>query len=141
MASQYKNNKTEIVRNITAQKAIYKFRNFLYSNRKDIREQYFRMSKEYLDNEYQNNIIITITEKERLRLLLNHWDWNTFDTSSRDWWFILSFIHSRSLTLMTLVHLWIDDVQIDDVQIDDVQIDDVQIFDFEVFETGTDGLR
>ena len=126
MTSQYDNNKTEIVRNILAQKAIYKFRNFLYSNKKDIREQYFKMSREYLHNEYENNNTITATERERLINLLNHWDWNNFDTNAREWWFNLSFTHSKSLSLMTLAHLWIDDVQ---------------IFDSEAFETGTDGVR
>lgn len=52
MASQYDNNKTEIVRNITAQKAIYKYRIFMYSLNKDIRQQCFRITKEFLDNEY-----------------------------------------------------------------------------------------
>lgn len=126
MSSQYNTNSTEISRNIRAQKIIYKFRNFLYSNRRDIREQFFRMSRDFFDNEYQNNIALTATERERLRLLLNHWDWNTFDTNARDWWFSLSFNHSNSYTLMIVAQLWTDDVQ---------------IFDSDNFETATDGLR
>jgi hypothetical protein len=126
MPLEYDNIKDELTRQIIAQKIIYKFRNFLYSINKDIRQQFFRISREYFDNECQNNTTNTTTEKERLQLLLNHWDWNSFDTSSRDWWFNLSFNHSKSLTLLTLIQLWIDDVQ---------------IFDSETFETATDGLR
>jgi hypothetical protein len=116
----------DIINQITAQKLIYKFRNFLYSINRDIRQEFFRISREYFDNEYNNNTTLTATERRRLTLLLNHWDWNTFDTSSRDWWYNLSFNHSKSTTLMTLMHLWIDDVA---------------IFDSETFETDTDGLR
>ena len=126
MASEYDNNKTEIVRNITAQKAIYKYRIFMYSLNKDIRQQCFRITKEFLDNEYQNNITITTTERERLLNLRNHWQWNDFDNNSTNWWSILSFNHSKSLSLMTVIHMWIDDIN---------------TFDAEVFETSTDGLR
>ena len=66
MASQYDNNKAEIVRNITAQKAIYKYRIFMYSLNKDIRQKCFRITKEFLDNEYDNNSTITTTERERI---------------------------------------------------------------------------
>lgn len=126
MASQYDNNKIEIIRNITAQKAIYKYRIFMYSLNKDIRQQCFRITKEFLDNEYQNNITITTTERERLLNLRNHWQWNDFDNNSTNWWSILSFNHSKSLSLMTVIHMWIDDIN---------------TFDAEVFETSTDGLR
>ena len=126
MASQYDNNKTEIVRNITAQKAIYKYRIFMYSLNKDIRQQCFRITKEFLDNEYHNNSTITASERERLLNLGNHWQWNDFDGNSTNWWSALSFNHSSSITLMTVIHLWIDDIQ---------------QFDPEVFETSTDGVR
>jgi len=126
MASQYDNNKTEIVRNITAQKAIYKYRIFMYSLNKDIRQQCFRITKGFLDNEYHNNSTITTTERERLLNLGNHWQWNDFDNNSTNWWSALSFNHSKSLSLMTGIHMWIDDIN---------------TFDAEVFETSTDGLR
>jgi hypothetical protein len=125
MASQYDDNKTEIVRNITAQKAIYKYRVFMYSLNKDIRQNCFRITREFLDNE-NNNLTITATEKERLRELLNHWQWTIFDNESTNWWYALSFTHSKSTSLMTVIHMWIDDVN---------------TFDAEVFETSTDGLR
>jgi hypothetical protein len=125
MTSQYDNNKTEIVRNITAQKAIYKYRIFMYSLNKDIRQQCFRITKEFLDNE-NNNSTITTTERERLLNLGNHWQWNDFDNNSTIWWSALSFNHSKSLSLMTVIHMWIDDIN---------------TFDSEVFETSTDGLR
>jgi hypothetical protein len=126
MASQYDNSKAEIVRNITAQKAIYKYRIFMYSLNKDIRQQCFRITKEFLDNEYNNNSTITTTERERLLNLGNHWQWNDFDNNSTNWWSALSFNHSKSLSLMTVIHMWIDDIN---------------TFDVEVFETSTDGLR
>ena len=126
MASQYDNNKAEIVRNITAQKAIYKYRIFMYSLNKDIRQQCFRITKEFLDNEYNNNTSITATERVRLLNLVNYWQWNDFDGNSTNWWSALSLNHSSSITLMTVIHLWIDDIQ---------------QFDPEVFETSTDGVR
>ena len=126
MTSQYDNNKTEIIRNITAQKNIYKFRQFLYSLSKDIRQQCFRITGEFLDNEYQNNTAITATERERLLNLQNHWQWNTFDTTSVLWWSALSFNHAKSVSLMTIIHQWIDDIP---------------SFDSDAFETSTDGVR
>lgn len=126
MSQVYDNIKDELTRQITAQKIIYKFRIFLYSINKDIRQQFFRISREFFDNEYQNNITLTATERERVQLLLTHWDWNRFDTNSRDWWFSLSFNHSKCLSLMTLINKWIDDVQ---------------IIDSEIYENDTDGVR
>lgn len=126
MASPYDNNKAEIIRNITAQKAIYKYRIFMYSLNKDIRQHCFRITKEFLDNEYNNNSTITATERERLLNLGNNWQWNDFDNNSTNWWSALSFNHSKSLSLMTVIHMWIDDIN---------------TFDTEVFETSTDGLR
>ena len=126
MASQYETSRAEIVRQITAQKAIYKYRIFMYSLNKDIRQQCFRITKEFLDNEYHNNSTITATERERLLNLGNHWQWNDFDGNSTNWWSALSLNHSSSITLMTVIHLWIDDIQ---------------QFDPEVFETSTDGVR
>ena len=113
------------MRNITAQKAIYKFRVFMYSLNKDIRQQCFRITRDFLENE-NNNSTITMTERERLRLLLNHWQWAMFDNDATNWWAALSFNHSTSLSLMTVIHMWIDDIN---------------TFDPEVFETCTDGLR
>ena len=123
---EYDTNRTEIVRQITAQKAIYKFRVFLYSLNKDIRQHCFAIARDFLINEYQNNSSITATEKERLWNLLNHWQWNTFETTSTDWWHFLSVNHAKSISLMTLIHLWIDDIH---------------TFDAEAFETSTMGIR
>jgi hypothetical protein len=124
--SLYDNTLTELKRNILAQKTIYKFRNFLYTINKDIRHHYFDMCRSYFENEYRNNKEITMTEKERVFNLLNHWQWNIFENTSTDWWYALTMNHSYSLSLMTLLHLWVDDVQ---------------PFDPETFETSTDGLR
>ena len=126
MSTTYETNKTELVRKITAQKNIYKFRQFLYSLNRDIRQQCFEMCKEYLLNEYQNNTAVTVTERDRLLNLINHWHWNVFDTTSVLWWSTLSYNHATSLSLMTMIHLWIDDIN---------------TFDPETFETSTDGLR
>lgn len=124
--SVYDTTLTELKRSIQAQKTIYKFRTFLYSINKDIRHHYFDLCRTYLDNEYNNNAQITMTEKERLLNLLNHWQWNTFENTSTTWWYILAMNHSHSLSLMTLLHLWVDDIQ---------------PFDPDAFETSTDGLR
>lgn len=116
----------ELKRNISAQKTLYKFRTFLYSINKDIRHHYFDMCRSYLENEYRNNSEITMTERERLLNLLNHWQWTSFEQASTEWWHTLCMNHSHSLSLLTLLVLWVDDIQ---------------QFDPETFETSTDGLR
>ena len=126
MASQYEDTKAEIIRSITAQKNIYKFRQFLYSLNRDIRQTCFRITKEYLENEYRNNTAVSVTERERLLNLINYWQWTIFDNDATNWWFTVSFNHSRSLSLMTVINLWINDIN---------------TFDPETFETSTDGLR
>lgn len=126
MSEQYEINKTEIVRQITAQKNIYKFKQFLYSLNRDIRQKCFDISKEFLNNEYHHNNRVTETERGRLLNLTNHWQWNEFDNNSTNWWSALSYNHAKSISLMTMIHLWIDDIT---------------TFDPETFETSTEGLR
>jgi hypothetical protein len=126
MACQYDTNKAEIVKKITGQKNIYKFRQFLYSLNRDIRQSCFRITRDFFENEYTNNTSITATERERLLNLINYWQWNDFDGNSTNWWSTLSFNHSSSLSLMTVIHMWIDEIH---------------HFDPEVFETSTDGVR
>ena len=124
--NQYDANLSEMKRNILAQKTIYKFRSFIYSINKDIRHHWFDMCRSYLENEYNNNNELTVTERNRLQSLLNHWQWNEFETSSTNWWYILTLNHSHSISLMTLFHLWTDEIT---------------IFDPELFETSTLGLQ
>lgn len=126
MASPYDERKTEILNQVTAQKLIYKFRVFIYTLNKDVRFNCFNICERYLNNEFYDNTTITATERERLAKLMTHWDWTSFDSASTDWWRMLSSEHAKSLTLMTLIHLWIDDVN---------------TFDAETFETSTIGLR
>ena len=126
MASHYDANKAEIVKKITGQKNIYKFRQFLYSLNRDIRQSCFRITRDFFENEYTNNTSITATERERLLNLINYWQWNDFDGNSTNWWSALSFNHSSSLSLITVIHMWVDEIH---------------HFDPEVFETSTDGVR
>jgi hypothetical protein len=126
MSSPYDERKTELINQITAQKLIYKFRVFMYTLNKDVRFTCFTICERYLNNEFYDNTTITATERERLPKLMTHWNWSTFDNASTDWWRVLSSEHSKSLTLMTLIHLWIDDIN---------------AFDAESFETSTIGLR
>lgn len=123
--SLYEINAKEIRRNITAQKNIYKFRTFLYSISKDIRQHCFHISANYLHNEFSNNPDLTTTERDRLQQILQHWQWQEFETNGAQWWHILSMNHSHSISLMTLIRLWIDDIG---------------EFDPENFETSTFGL-
>ena len=125
MSSPYDLRLAEIKRQITAQKNIYKFRTFLYSLNKNVRQACFRISLDFFENEY-NNPMITATERERLQNLRNHWQLSSFENTATDWWSTLSFNHSTSLSLMTLIHLWIDDIT---------------VFDPEAFETSTLGIR
>ena len=123
--SSYEEKRAEIIRNIIAQKSIYKFRMFLYSLNKDIRNKCFMIARDFIENEL-NNETVTVTERERIQNLLNHWQWHIFDTSSTNWWSILSYNHAKSLSLMSIIDLWIDDIH---------------NFDPEAFETSTDGIR
>jgi hypothetical protein len=67
-----------------------------------------------------------VTERERLTQLLQHWNWDAFDGAARYWWNSLALQHSASLSLMTVINLWIDNVT---------------PFDDTAFETETDGIR
>ena len=125
MSDSYENSKQEIIKNICAQKSIYKFRTFIYSLNKDVRHHIFDLSRRFLENELHKNPAITATEHERLQQLINHWQWLMFDSNAVIWWTGLSN-HAKSITLMTLLHLWIDDIS---------------IFDPDSFETSTDGIR
>lgn len=125
MSNTYDTFLKEIKRDIISQKNIYKFRTFLYSLNKPVRQKCFDICKRYLDNEYDNNIEITFTEKQRLLNLRNHWQWPNFESNSTDWWYILTEIHSHSISLMDIINLWINDIE---------------IFDENEFETSTNGL-
>ena len=121
----YEDNKQEIQRKITGQRYIYKFRDFLYSLNRDIRQVCFRITREFLENEL-NNPEVTVTERGRIQALLPHWNWQNFDTAAIAWWTTLSFQHTKSLSLMTVIHMWIDDIN---------------VFDPDAFETSTYGER
>ena len=125
MSSPYKVNRQDIERKVAGQKYIYKFRMFLYTLNRDIRQVCFRITKEFLENELLKPEL-TATERVRVQILLEHWQWTTFDTSSTAWWSTLAFEHTKSLSLMTIIHIWIDNIT---------------EFDPESFETDTDGLR
>ena len=124
--SVYDTTLNELKRNISAQKTLYKFRTFLYSINRDIRRHYFDICRSYLENEYRNNSEVSMTERERLLNLLNHWQLTAFEQTSTEWWHTICMNHSHSLSLLTLIVLWVDDIQ---------------QFDPETFETSTDGLR
>jgi len=121
----YEDNKAIIQRKITGQRYVYKFREFLYTLNRDIRQVCFRITREFLENEL-NNPVLTVTERERIQALLPQWNWQNFDTSSTAWWSTLAFEHTKSLSLMTVIHMWIDDIN---------------VFDAEAFETSTNGMR
>jgi hypothetical protein len=125
MSDSYENSKQDLINNISAQKCIYKFRTFIYSLNKDMRYYIFDISRRFLENELHKNPAITVTERERLQQLINHWQWAMFDSNAVVWWTSLSN-YAKSITLMTIIHLWIDDIS---------------IFDQDSFETSTDGIR
>ena len=126
MTSLYDTRKNELIKQITSQKTIYKFRVFMYSLNKDIRQKSFHISRDFLLNESLHNESMGDTEKQILQQLINHWEWNSFDNNSTNWWSTLSYNHSNSRTLMTIIHLWVDDIN---------------EFDMETFETSTLGIR
>ena len=124
--SDYETTLNKIKQDIIAQKTIYKFRNFIYSMNKSIRHHCFDICDRFIRNEYQNNIEISVTEKERLMKLQNHWQWSIFEHNSTNWWEELSYNHSHSVTLIEMMNMWISDLE---------------IFDQDKFENSTLGLR
>lgn len=118
MASQYD---TDIAKNIIITRNINKFRHFMYSRNKDTRQDCFRITKEFLENEYKNSSI-TPVEKERLLNLQNHWQWSNFDNDSTNWWSELSFNHSRSTSLIPAIHRWIDGHQYSSTYFDNARV-------------------
>jgi len=126
MTSLYDTRKNELTKQIASQKTIYKFRVFMYSLNKDIRKKCFDISRDFLLNESLNNNTIAHSEKTLLQQLIDHWEWNSFDNNSTNWWSTLSYNHSNSRSLMVILHLWIDDIN---------------EFDMETFETSTLGIR
>jgi hypothetical protein len=125
MATPYELTSLQLKREILAQKAIYKFRMFMYSLNRDVRQSSFRISRDYLENEL-NNLSITATEFARVQALLNHWNWQNFSEYSTNWWSVLSSDYSTSVTLITIINLWTDDIN---------------VFDNQIPDTATDGLR
>lgn len=105
----YEDKRVEILKKIRAQKDIYQFRVFLYSLNRDVRQTYFRISKEHFENELQNQSI-SVTERQGLQALIAHWNWTTFDTTSLAWWTEISSTYATNQYLLILVHLWIDDI-------------------------------
>jgi hypothetical protein len=110
MSTPYEQRRKDLLKDIAAQKLLYKFRTFLYSLNKDVRVHCFSLCELYLNNELHDGIQ-TVSENTRLHALVDHWKWSTFETSASDWWKTLSIEHARCHTLMTLIHLWIDDIQ------------------------------
>jgi len=51
----------------------------------------FRITKEFLDNEYHNYTTITATERERHLNFGNHSHLAMFENESTNWWSALSF--------------------------------------------------
>jgi hypothetical protein len=121
----YDSQRTEMQNQIHAIKTIYRFRVFVYSLNKDIRNYCFELSRRMLENE-RNNPDISITERERLQQLLNHWQWGMFENSATSWWSTLSLTHNKCTSLITMMHMWVDDIM---------------AFDQEISETSTLGLR
>jgi hypothetical protein len=106
MSNDYKIRKGELEKLIDTQKMIYTFRNFMYSLNKDIRQNYFTITHDYLENEYKFNEILSESEKERLQLLLEHWQWDKFISQSTLWWSQLTIKHAICGTLRLTLDLW-----------------------------------
>lgn len=112
MSSNYTIRKGELERLIDTQKMIYTFRNFMYSLNKDIRYNYFIITRDYLENEYNHNTIIHDVEKDRLKLLLDHWQWDTFVSQSTAWWSELTTKYALCATLRLTLDLWTHELKV-----------------------------
>ena len=121
MSEIYIKRYSTLITQINAQKAIYKFRTFLYLLNKDVRQHCFSLSYDFLNNEL-NNKELHFSERENLQSLLNHWQWSIFENTSTSWWSVLSYNHYKSTTLITLLHLWIDDIPLTDLDTDSLGI-------------------
>lgn len=122
MSHAYNVRRSELIRQVDALKSIYKFRIFLYSLNRDVRQRCFEICREYLQNELEN-IELNISERDRVIQLLNHFQWNEFDQHSTLWWSILSFNYVNSITLIYLINIWTSDLTIAETNIrDDISL-------------------
>jgi hypothetical protein len=110
MNNLYEKNQEKLIKQIQSQKIINKFRILLYSVNKEIRNHWFNICKEYIDNEMNNNSLLTALEKNTLMQLSNRWQWANFENNSTEWWKDLSYNYNSCDVLMKLMNLWIDNI-------------------------------
>lgn len=111
MSDEYTKNRNDIERKILHQKALHKFRQFMYSLNKPIRQQFFGFIKEYLENEMTNPGVRAI-DSDTLRPLLPHWNWVQFDSMATSWWETLLLHHANCEPLQTIIQLCTNDCYI-----------------------------
>ena len=125
MQQQYETAKEKLIRNFTGYKAINKFRIFLYSLNKEVRMRVFEDINNFFKNEHVSTITTT-TERERLTDIIKDWQWSNFENDSTTWWQMLVANHLHCVSLLTVIHMLVDETN---------------AFDAEAFETSTDGIR
>jgi hypothetical protein len=108
MASHYNLRKEELVNQMRVQRCILKFKQFLYSLNRDVRQHCFGLVRAYFENELEGGGLGDV-EVQRLEALLQHWQWILFDTISTEWWSGLCLQHARCKTLLACIQIWIDE--------------------------------
>ena len=124
--TEYEITRAKLVRNFMGYKAINKFRLFMYTLSKEVRMRVFDDINDFFKNEY-NNLSTTETERGRLHAIMNiQWQWSNFENDSTTWWQMLVANHLHCVSLLTVIHMLIDETN---------------SFDADAFETSTDGIR
>ncbi len=103
--------KAAIVNKIVAHKIIHQFRHFMMSLDTYSKRTCFDLTGAILKNELQS-VSASIFDNTSLRSLLNHWQWNNFESNNDDWWLGLSLNHIESASLMKALKLWVNEASI-----------------------------
>ncbi len=102
---------------INSQKIIHKCSILLNSLQGERRYQWFEICRNHLNCVYNMNNTITLSERNLIQNIINHWDWNTFEQNSSLWWNTIFLNYSNSDILINLLRLWVNnDYILDDEQ-------------------------
>jgi hypothetical protein len=105
MATYHEARRFELAKNIGCYRTLYEFRLYLDSLDKDMRQQCFKVSRDYLENEYKGPL--APGESLNLLALVNHWSWEQYEKNQIEWWTVLSKNHLNTEAISKLISLWI----------------------------------
>jgi hypothetical protein len=114
MTETYTNTKNEISNKLFWVKSINRLRKFVYNLSRDERQYFFNEVSQYIHNELNNNSIhLSETERCLLTNLITHWHINNTESNSTMWWSTLLYNYSGSMTLKTIISVYVCETDID----------------------------